>query len=71
MAQKKLRNPVDTIRHVPYIQIINTGDADMNNEPEVQGPAYPILVINRRNGIQYGEKIRWIKPRKPKKKAGA
>lgn len=33
---------------------------------EPQGPSYPIEVISRRNGIQYGTKIRWIKPKKIK-----
>lgn len=44
---------------------------DNQREPEVQGPSYPIEIINRRNGIQYGTKILWIKPKKPKKKAAA
>lgn len=42
----------------------------MDTQAEVQGPSYPIEVINRRNGIQYGTKILWIKPKKPKQKAG-
>lgn len=43
----------------------------MADEPEVQGPPYPIWVVNRRNGIQGPDKIRWIKPKKIKKKAAA
>lgn len=39
------------------------------NDTEVQGPPFPIEVINRRNGIQYGTKIKWVQPKKPKKAA--
>lgn len=45
--------------------------ANETKEPEVQGPPLLIWVINRRNGIQYGEKPRWIRPKKIKKKATA
>lgn len=37
-------------------------------QPEVQGPRYPIEAVNRRNGIQYGTKIIWIKPKRIKAK---
>ena len=47
---------------------METGDANMDTQPEVQGPPYQIWIINRRNGIQYGEKPRLIYPKKPKQK---
>ena len=45
---------------------------DKHTEPETQGPPRPIYgVIIRRNGIQYGEKTIYRKPKKIKKKAAA
>lgn len=37
-------------------------------QPETQGPPQLIWVINRRNGIQYPDKPRLLKPKKIKAK---
>ena len=47
-----------------YVLHIRHGRDDMQNEPEVQGPPWIMWVINRRNGIQYGEKPRRMYPKK-------